>query len=123
VFADCGGGGFGLDGVAGQVERDFEAGLPVSCGGLEMVDRALDPDDCGHMRLPFRFSDGRLRFEHGDGSGFVTITPILVDSPFARQGLGSRAEGFDRAAEGRLIILELDNQMGVGGASGFKRFF
>ena len=88
-----------------------------------MEDRALDPDDCGYMRLPFRFSDGRLRFEHGDGSGFVAITPLLVDTRLARQGLGARTDGFDRTAEGRLIVLELDNQMGVGGGSGLERFF
>ena len=88
-----------------------------------MVDRALDPDDGGHMGLPFRFSDGGLGFEHGDGSGFVAVTPVLVDAPFARQGLGRRADGCDLAVEGRLIVLDLDNQMGGGGSGGLERFF
>ncbi len=123
VLANRGGGGFGVEGAAGQIERDFEAGLPASCGGLEVEDRALDPDEGGHMRLPFRSGDGRLGFEHGDGSGFVAVAPVLVDAPFARQRLGRRADGFDLAVEGRLIVLDLNNQMGVGAAGGLERFF
>jgi hypothetical protein len=86
-------------------------------------DCALDPDDGGHMRLPFGFGDRRLGFEHGDGAGFVAVTPVLVDTPFARQGLGRRADGFNLAVESWLIVLELDNQMGIGGFGGFKGFF
>jgi hypothetical protein len=86
-------------------------------------DRALDPDDGGHMRLPFRFSDGGLGFEHCDGSDFVTVAPVLINAPFARQRLGSGADGFDLAVEGRLIVLDLDDQMGVGRGGGFERFF
>jgi len=88
-----------------------------------MEDRALDPDDCRHMWLPFRSSDRRLGFEHGDGPGFVAIAPVLVDTLFARQGLGGRADGLDLVAQGRLIVLELNNQMGIGGGCGFKGFF
>ncbi len=88
-----------------------------------MEDRALDPDDCRHMWLPFRSSDRRLGFEHGDGPGFVAIAPVLVDTLFARQGLGGRADGFDFVAQGRLVVLELNNQMGIGGGCGFKSFF
>lgn len=87
------------------------------------MDRTLDPDDGGHMWLPFRSGDGRLGFEHGDGAGFVAVTPVLVDAPFARQGLGIGADGFDLAVEGRLIVLDLNNQMGVGGGGGFEGFF
>ena len=87
------------------------------------MDRTLDPDDGSHMRLPFRFSDRRLGLEHGDGSGFVAVTPVPVDAHFARQRLGRRADGSDFAIEGRLIVLDLDNQMGVGRGGGFERFF
>ena len=123
VLTNRGGGGFGCEGAVGQIERGFEAGFPTSCGGQEVVDRTLDPDDGGHMRLPFGFSDGGLGFEHGDGSGFVAVAPVLVDAPFARQRLGRRADGFDLAIEGRLIVLDLNNQMGVGGCGGLEGFF
>ena len=121
--ADGGSGDFGCKGAAGQVERGFEAARPASCGGLEVLDGSLDPDDGGDIRLPFRFSDDGLGFEHGDGSGFVAVTPILVDAPFARQRLGRRADGFDLAVEGRLIVLELNNQMGASGGGGLEGFF
>ena len=123
MLANRGSGCFGCEWATGQIERGFEAGFPTSCGGLEVEDRALDPDDGGHMRLPFRSGDRRLGFEHGDGAGFVAVTPVLVDAPFARQRLGSGADGFDLAVEGRLIVLDLNNQMGVGGGGGFERFF
>ena len=87
------------------------------------MDRALDPDDGGHMRLPFRFSDGRLGFEHGDGSGFVAVAPVLVEACLARHRLGGGADGLDFAVEGRLIVLDLDNQMRVGGCGGLEGFF
>ena len=75
------------------------------------------------MRLPFRFGDRRLGFEHGDGPGFVAVAPVLVDARLARQRLGRSADGFDLAIEVRLIVLDLDNQMGVGGCGGLESFF
>ena len=87
-----------------------------------MEDRALDPDDGRHMRLPFRPNDRLRGVEHGDGSCFVAIAPVLVDTTFARQGRGGRADRLGFAAQDRLIVLELDNQMGVGGGSDFKGF-
>lgn len=87
------------------------------------MDLALDPDDGGHMWLPFRSGDGRLGLEHGHGSGFVAVTPVLVDAPFARQRLGDRTDGLDLSIEGRLIVLDLNNQMGVGDRGGLEGFF
>jgi len=123
MVANGGCGGFGFERTTGQVERGFEAGFPTSRGGLEVEDRALDPDDGGHMRLPFRSGDRRLGFEHGDGSGFVAVAPVLVEACLARHRLGGGADGLDLAVEGRLIVLDLDNQMRVGGCGGFEGFF
>ena len=121
--ADGGSGGFRFEGATGQIERGFDAGCPVSCCGLEVVDLALDPDDSGHIWLPFRSGDGRLGLEYGHGSGFVAVTPVLVDAPFARQRLGDRTDGVDLSIEGRLIVLDLNNQMGVGDGGGLEGFF
>jgi len=123
VLADSGGGGFRFEHATGQVERGFAAGLPAASCGQEAVNRTLDPDDGGHMWLPFRFSDGGPGLEHGDGSDFVAVTPVLVDAPFARERFIRHADGFDLAIEGRLIVLDLDNQMGVGGCGGLEGFF
>jgi hypothetical protein len=123
VLADSGGGGFRFEHATGQVERGFAAGLPAAGGGQEVVNRTLDPDDGGHMWLPFRFSDGGPGLEHGDGSDFVAVTPVLVDAPLARQRHGDGTDSLDLAIEGRLIVLDLDNQMGVGGCGGLEGFF
>src|SRR5208337_2663540 len=64
-----------------QCWRTAAAAVLAARGGLEVLDRTLDPDDGGDMRRPFRFSDGGLGFEYGDGSGFVAVTPVLVDAP------------------------------------------
>lgn len=84
VLANRGSGGLGCDGAVGQIERNFEAGFPSSCGGLEVEYGPLDPDDGGHVQLPFRFGDRRLGIEHCDGSGFVAVAPVPVDGRFAR---------------------------------------
>ena len=123
MLANGGCGGFGVERATGQIERGLETWFPASCCGLEVEDRALDPDDGGHVRLPFRSGDRRRGFERGDGAGFVAVTPVLVDAAFARQRLGDRADGLDLAIEGRLIVLDLDNQMGVGGGGGLECFF
>jgi len=120
---DGGSGGFGCKRAVGEIERGFECAFPASCGGLELEDGAFDLDDGGHMRLPFRFGDRRRGFEHGDSPGFVAVSPIIVDARLARQRLGRSADGFDLAIEVRLIVLDLDNQMGVGGCGGFESFF
>lgn len=75
------------------------------------------------MRLPFGFSDGGLGVEHGDGSDFVAVAPIFVDAAFARERFIRPADGLDLAIEGRLIVLDLDNQMGVGVCGGLESFF
>ena len=123
MLADGGSSGFGCEGAVGQIERGFEGARPASCGWLEVLDGALDPDDGGYMWLPFRFSDGGLGFDHGDGPVFVAVAPVFVDGPFVRQRLGRRADGFDLAVEGRLIVLDLDNQMGASGGGGLEGFF
>ncbi len=121
AHGECG--GLGVEGAVGQIERGFEGGFPASCGGQVVENGALDPNDGGHMRFPFRFSDGGLGFEHGDGAGFVAVAPVLVEARSARQRLGERTDGLDFAMEVRLIVLDLNNQMGVGVRGGLESFF
>lgn len=123
VLANGVSGNFGFDGAAGQIERGFEGGLPEAGGGLEVVDRALDLDDGGDMRLPFRPRDGGLCIEHRNGAGFVAVASFLVHALDARQGFGGGADGLDLLAKARLVVLELDDQMRVGGGGGFESFF
>ena len=87
------------------------------------VDRALDLDDSGDMRLPFRFRDGERGVEYGDGSSFVAVAPFLVHCPRARLGIGCGADGLDLLTEDRLVVFELDDQMRVGDGGGLESFF
>ena len=73
--------------------------------------------------LPFRSGDRELGVEHGNGPGFVTIAPFPVDGLNAGKRFGRVADGFDLLMQGRLIILELNDQMGVRGGGGFEGFF
>ena len=75
------------------------------------------------MGLPFRPRDGGLRVEHGDGASFVAVSPFLIHCLDARQRLGCGADGFDFLTKDRLVVLELDDQMGVGDGGGFESFF
>ena len=43
------------------------------------MDRALDLNDGGNIRLPLRPDDGGRCVEHGNGSGFVAIALFPVD--------------------------------------------
>ena len=88
-----------------------------------MDDRALAPDDGDDMRFPFGPGDRGLRVEHRNGAGFVTVAPFPVHALCARQGLGGGADGFGLLTEDGLVVLELDDQMGVGDGGGFESFF
>ena len=109
VLADGVGGDICGDRATGQIERDFRRGLPEAGGGLAGVDRALDLDDGGDMRLPFGSHDGGRGVEHRNGAGFVAVAPFLVHGLDARQGSGGGADGLDLLTEDRLVVLDLDD--------------
>ena len=69
-----------------------------------MEDRALDPDDCRHMWLPFRSGDRQLGVEHGDGAGFVTVALFAIDRLNAGKRLGVVANSLDLTAQSRLVV-------------------
>ena len=123
MLANGGGCDLGGDRSVGQIVRDFVRGLPEAGGGLADIDRALDLDDGGDMRLPFGFLDGRLGVEYCNGAGFVAVAPFLVHGLNARRGLGGGADGFDVLTQGRLVVFELNDQMRVGGGGGLESFF
>jgi len=87
------------------------------------MNNALDRNDGGHKWLPFRSGDSVLGIKHGDGAGFVTIAFFLIDGLDAGKRFGCAANGFDLLKQGRLIVLELNNQMGIRNGSSFECFF
>jgi len=53
----------------------------------------------------------------------VSFAPFLVDGLNAGKRFGRVTNGFDLLMQGRLIVLELNDQMGIRGGSGFEGFF
>lgn len=87
------------------------------------MDRALDLNDGRDIRLPLRSGDGGLCVEHGNGSSFVAIAFSPVDGPDAAKRHSGGASGLDRLTQARLVVLELNDQMRVGGGRGLEGFF
>ena len=123
MVANGAGRGFRVDRAVGQIYRGFERLLPQAGGGLVGADRALDPNDGGDMGRPFRVFDGRLGVEHGNRARFVAVALFRVDGLDARQRLAGGAGGFGFLTQGRLIVFELNDQVGLGGVGGLESFF
>ena len=87
------------------------------------MDRALNLNDGGDIGLPFRPDDGGRRIKHGNGSGFMAIALFLIDGPNTRKRHGRVASGLDLLTQGRLVVLELNDQMRVRRGRGFEGFF
>jgi len=112
-----------IDSAVGQIERGLHRGLPTARRGLVCLDYALDLYDGGDIWLPFRAGDHGLCLKHGNGSCFVAIALFRVDGLDAGKRRDRRASGLGRLTEGWLVVLELNDQMHVGGGGGFEGFF
>ncbi len=87
------------------------------------MDRALDLNDGGNIRLPFRSCDGGPCVEHCNGTGFVAIALFSVDGLNTGKRHGRFASGLDFLTQGKLIVFELHYQMRVCGGRGLEGFF
>ena len=87
------------------------------------MDGALNLNDSGDIGLPFRADDRGRRIKHGNGSGFVAIAPFLINGPNATERYSGGASGLDRLTQARLVVLELNDQMGVRCGCDFESFF
>ena len=104
-------------------QRGFRRCLAWARGWLEGLDQALDPNECRDQRLPFGFCDDGRGIEHGNFPGLVAIALFGVNG----LGIGERFAGvagdFGLLVQGRLVVLDLDDQMEIGGARGPEGFF
>ena len=106
-----------------EVEGDFGGSFPLSRRGLEAMDAALDGNGGGDMRLPLRPGERLRDIEYGRGAGFVPIALFLIDGAAAGKRSGHGASRFNRLPQERLIVLELNDEMGVRGSGGLEGFF
>jgi hypothetical protein len=110
------------DRAVGQIECCLVRGLPQPVRRLEGVDRTLDRDDGSHVGLPFGPLDGSS-IEHRNGSRFMAIARLVIERLNRRKRPLGMASGLDPLPQGRLVVLELRDQMRVGGGRGFEGFF
>lgn len=87
------------------------------------MDRALNPNDGGDIRLPLRSDDRRRGIEHGNAPGFVAIAPFRIDGFDLGKRLCPGASDHDRLMQARLVVLELNDQMRVRCRRGVEGFF
>ena len=90
---------------------------------MEGIDRTLNLNDSGNIRLPFRSDDGGRRIKRGNGSGFMAIAIFFVDGSNTRTRRGRIAGGLDLLTQGGLVIFELNDQMRVRRCRRFEGFF
>ena len=121
----------GADGLGGALGgdrrvRDVEGSI---CGeaqqpglGVAGKDAALDTDDGGDVGMPLGVGQFTGGIEDGDGAAFVAVAALVaaVGRPERRR---SRGDFLNLLVQGRLVVLDLDDQGDVGFSGDFKMFF
>ena len=121
--ADGRGGGGGGEGGVGDVEGGFGGVVEQAGGGAAGEDAAFDLDDGGDVRLPVWIGQFAGGMKDGDGAAFIAIAPfaVLAVGAIVRRGCGGDALG--GLAQGRLVVLELDDQAEAGFGGDLEVFF
>ena len=116
------GGAGGGDGRVGDVEGGLgrmgqQAGLAVAG-----VDITLDADDGSDVGMPVSASEFLGGIEDGDDTALVAVAALVVASGGAGRS-GGRADLPGLLVQGRLVVLDLDDQGDVGVAGDLEQFF
>ena len=74
------------------------------------------------MRLPVAVCDQVGRLIDADDAGFVAVAAGIVASGVPARGCGG-ADCLDLSVQGRLVVLDLDDQGNVGFCGDFEMFF
>ena len=94
-----------------------QPGLGVAC-----VDVALNLDDGGDMRVPVGAGQLACGMEDGDGAAFVAVA-VRVVAVGGPERCRRRGDVLDLLVQGRLVVLDLDDQADVGGCCGLEMIF
>jgi hypothetical protein len=83
---------------------------------------ALDTDDGGDVIVPV--GSGKLvgGIEDRDGAGFVAVAAGIATMGAPARGCGG-ADCLDLSVQGRLVVLDLNDQGNVGFCGDFEMFF
>ncbi len=123
MLADSAGGSFGRDGTIGKVERRLLRGGPQAGGGIAFEDRAFDLDDGLYIRIPGGAGEGLSGVEDARDAGLVAVALVLIHRSMAGERLGGPAMICGLLQEGRLVLLDLNNQMCASLFGGLECFF
>jgi hypothetical protein len=94
-----------------------QAGLAVAG-----VDITLDADDGSDVGMPVSASEFLGGIEDGDDTALVAVAALVVASGGAGRS-GGRADLPGLLVQGRLVVLDLDDQGDVGVAGDLEQFF
>ena len=112
----------GGDRAVGDVEGGFGCRVEQPGCGAACRDRALHLDDCSDVRMPIGVGECVGRIEDRDDAGFITIAAMIAAlGAIVRRG--RRGQVFDRGFQGRLIVLELNDQADFGFLGDLEEFF
>ena len=90
--------------------------------GIAGVDVAFYPDDGRHVRMPVGIGQTVGGIEDGDDAAFVAVAALVVAVDRAERCRGGR-DLLDLLMQGRLVVLDADDQGDVGLSCDFKMFF
>jgi hypothetical protein len=118
----------GLGGAGGgdRRVRDVQGGLGGMAQqpgpGVAGEDIALDPDDSGDVGMPVGVGQFAGGIEDGDGAAFVAVAALVaaVGRPDRLRGGG---DFLDLLVQGRLVVLDLNDQGDVGFCRELEMFF
>jgi hypothetical protein len=123
VRADGRGGGRGGEGGVGDVEGGFGSVVEQAGGGAAGEHAALDLDDGGDVRLPVEVGQFAGGIKDGDGAAFIAIAPLVVMAVGAIVRRAGGGDALGGLAQGRLVVLELDDQAEAGLGGDLEVFF
>ena len=83
---------------------------------------ALNSDDGGDMWVPVGVGQLAIGVEDGDGAAFVAVATLVVAVGRPERRRGGR-DLLDPLVQGRLVVLDADDQGDVGVCCGLEMFF
>ncbi len=90
--------------------------------GVAGVDVALNPDDGGDMRMPVGVGQLVCGIEDGDGATFVAVAALVV-AVGGPEWCRRRGDVLDLLVQGRLVVLDANDQGDVGCCCDLEMFF
>lgn len=116
--ADGAGGTSGSDRAVRDVEGCFACLVEQPGCGIACRNRAFHLDDRGDMGVPIGACECIGRSEDSDDTGFIAVAAMVAIVRWGRRG-----DLFDRTFQGRLIVLDLNDQPDFGFLGDLEEFF